>query len=70
MKVFIRSYQSPYIGNVSTDVLHVPDNKITVHKLKEILFEKYKINPSQQRLTTKIANKFIVIKINSGYNDK
>lgn len=60
MKIFIRAYQSPFIGNCSTDVLHINNNKITVEKLKEILFEKYKIPPSQQKLTTKIANRTIV----------
>ncbi len=60
MKIFIRSYQSPCVGNLSTDVMHIRDNKVTVSDLKDMLYDKYKINQSQQRLTTKIANKFIV----------
>ncbi len=70
MKIFIRAYQSPFIGNCSTDVLHIPNHKITVEKLKDILYEKYKIHPSLQRLTTKIANKFIVNQNKLGHNDK
>jgi hypothetical protein len=64
MKIFIRSYQSPYIGNLSTDVMHIRDNKVTVAELKDMLYDKYKINQSQQRLTTKIVNKFIVTMTN------
>jgi hypothetical protein len=61
MKIFIRAYQNPFIGNCSTDVMHIPDNKITVGQLKDMLYEKYRIHPSQQRLTMKIANTTIVI---------
>jgi hypothetical protein len=60
MKIFIRSYQSPFIGNCSTDVMHVRDNKVTVSELKDMLYEKYRIHQSQQRLTTKIADTIIV----------
>ena len=60
MKIFIRAYQNPFIGNCSTDVLHIPNNKITVLQLKDMLYEKYRIHQSQQRLTTKIANNTIV----------
>lgn len=60
MKVFIRAYQSPFIGNCSTDIINIPNNKITVAQLKDILFEKYRIPASQQRLTTKIADLTIV----------
>lgn len=60
MKVYIRAYQNPYIGNCSTDAIHIPGNNIKVSELKEILFEKYRVNPSQQRLTTKIADTTIV----------
>jgi hypothetical protein len=74
MKVFIRSYQSPFIGNCSTDVVHIPNNKITVAELKDMLYEKYRIHPSQQRLTVKIADVTLVIKnkikFKLGYNDK
>jgi hypothetical protein len=60
MKIFIRAYQNPYIGNCSTDALHIPNNRIKVAELKEILYSKYRIHPSQQRLTTKICENTIV----------
>ena len=56
MKIFIKCYQNNFIGNCSADVLHVPNNKLTVAELKDLLFEKYRIHPSQQRLTTKILS--------------
>ena len=73
MKIFIRSYQSPFIGNCSTDVLHIPSNKILVAELKDLLYERYRIHPSQQRLTVKIAGitlvKICLLKF-IGNNDK
>jgi hypothetical protein len=56
MKIFILSYQSPFIGNCHSDVMHIPNNKISVAELKELIYEKNRIHPSQQRLTTKIAD--------------
>jgi hypothetical protein len=61
MKIFIRLYQSEGIGISKSDSIYIPNNKITVDKLKEILFEKFRINPSQQKLSVKIADKTIVI---------
>lgn len=63
MKIFIRSYQNPFIGNFSTDVMHVPNNKILVSDLKKQIYEKYRIHASQQRLTTKIADITMVNRI-------
>ena len=60
MKIFIRLYQSQSIGICKSDSIHIPNNKIAVETLKKILFEKFRINPSQQRLTVKIADKAIV----------
>lgn len=64
MKVFIRYYQSPFIGNCSTDAIHIESNEITVAQLKEIIFEKYRIVPAQQRLTTKVVESFLVMMTN------
>ena len=55
MKIFILSYQSPFIGNCHADVMHIPNNHMTVSELKEMIFEKNRTHPSQQRLTTKIS---------------
>jgi hypothetical protein len=64
MKIFIQLYQSEGLGISKSDSIYIPSNKITVEKLKEILFEKFRINQSQQKLSVKIANKTIVIFIN------
>ena len=60
MKIFIKYYQNLSIGICKADSLNVPNNKITVGQLKDILYERYRIDPSQQRLTTKIADTTIV----------
>ena len=60
MKIYIRAYQSPMIGNYSTDQITIPSNNILVSDLKQILYEKYRIDKSQQRLTYKIADQMIV----------
>ena len=60
MKIYIRAYQSPMIGNYSTDQITIPSNNILVSDLKQILYEKYRIDKSQQLLTYKIADQMIV----------
>lgn len=60
MKIFIRLYQNEGIGTCKADSIYIPSNQISVAKLKEILFEKFRINPSQQKLTVKIADRTIV----------
>ena len=60
MKIYIRAYQSPMIGNYSTDLITIPSNSILVSDLKQILYEKYRIEKSQQRLTHKLCNQIIV----------
>ena len=56
MKIFIRQYLFPTFGNLSTDQIEIPSNKITTSSLKLILFEKYQIPISEQKLTVKMAN--------------
>ena len=56
MKIFIRQYLFPTFGNLSTDQIEIPSNKITTSSLKHILFEKYQIPISEQKLTVKMAN--------------
>lgn len=66
MNIYIRSYQNhvSQFGNVSTDMIFVKDNSILISELKDILSEKYKIHPSKQRLTFKIADEFLVMLTN------
>jgi hypothetical protein len=41
--------------------MHIAGNKISVSELKEQIYEKTRIHPSQQRLTIKIAEMTFVI---------
>ena len=58
-KIYIRYYSNPLVGNYSTLSLHVTDDLI-VSKLKDMIFEKIRIHPSHQKLTTKIDDIMLV----------
>ena len=60
MKIYIRTYKEPTIGNYSTDLITIPSNQISVLELKQLLYDKYHIDKSQQRLTYKMCNQTIV----------
>jgi len=60
MKIILRIYKETRIGNLSTMILDIPNNKITVNDLKERIYHKYKIKPSEQRLTFKICHKKLI----------
>ena len=60
MKIFIGQYLNPHFGNCSTEQIEIPSNKITVSALKQILYEKYQIPPSDQKLTVKTANLYLI----------
>ena len=64
MKLFIQIFKDGNFGNCRFDVITVRNNQITVHELKQLLYEKYGINKSNQRLTVKICNKQFVIMTN------
>lgn len=61
MKICIKLYIGHNFGNCSTDELEIISNQITVEKLKTLLFQKYKIEPSHQRLTVKISQKLVTM---------
>ena len=60
MKIVLRIYKEIRIGNLSTMILDIPNNKIKVKDLKEKIFNKYKINPSCQRLTFRMCHKKLI----------
>ena len=64
MKLFIQIFKDGNFGNLKFDVIVVPNNKITVLELKQILYGKYGINKANQRLTVKMCNKQFVIMAN------
>ena len=60
MKIVLRIYKEIRIGNLSTMILEIPNNKLTVKDLKERIYYKYKIKPSEQRLTFRICHKKLI----------
>ena len=60
MKIVLRIYKEIRIGNLSTMILEIPNNKLTVKDLKERIYHKYKIKPSEQRLTFRICHKMLI----------
>ena len=61
MKLYIQIFKDGNFGNCSFDIVCAPNNQITVFELKEILYGKYGVNHSNQRLTVKMCNKQFVI---------
>ena len=61
MKLYIQIFKDGNFGNCRFDIVVIPNNQITVFDLKEILYGKYGVNHSNQRLTVKMCNKQFVI---------
>ena len=61
MKLYIQIFKDGNFGNCSFDVVVIPNNQISVYELKQILYGKYGVNQSNQRLTVKMCNKQFVI---------
>ena len=64
MKLFVQIFKDGNFGNCSFDVVVIPNNQISVYELKQILYGKYGVNQSNQRLTVKMCNKQFVIMTN------
>ena len=60
MKIVLRIYKEIRIGNLSTMIIEIPHNKITVKELKDNIYQKYKIKPNEQRLTFRICHKKLI----------
>ena len=60
MKIVLRIYKEIRIGNLSTMILEIPNNKMNVKDLKEKIYNKYKIKPSEQRLTFRMCHKKLI----------
>jgi hypothetical protein len=61
MKLYIQIFKDGNFGNCRFDIVMIPNNLISVYELKQILYGKYGVNHSNQRLTVKICNKQFVI---------
>ena len=60
MKIILRLYNEISFGNLSTMILDLQNNKITVKELKNKIYQKYKIKPNKQRLTYRICHKKLI----------
>ena len=49
MKLFIQIFKDGNFGNFRFDIIVIPNNKINVLELKQILYEKYGIKKENQR---------------------
>ena len=61
MKIILRFSNEMNFSNLSTLILNIPHNKITVKDLKNKIYQQYKINPSQQRLSYRLCHKKLII---------
>lgn len=64
MKLYVQIFKDGNFGNCRFDVVVIPNNQISVNELKQILYGKYGVNQSNQRLTVKMCNKQFVIMTN------
>ena len=60
MKIILRLYNEMRLGNLSTMILDIPNNKISVKELKNKIYQKYKIKTNEQRLTYRICHKKLI----------
>ena len=60
MRIILRVYKEIRMGNLSTMIIDIPNNKITVRELKEKIYKKYKINPDKQKLTYRLCHKKLI----------
>ena len=64
MKLYIQIFKDNKFGNFHSDILILPNNHLKVYTLKQIIQEKYGIEESNQRLTTKICNRQFITMTN------
>ena len=60
MRIILRVYEEIRMGNISTMIIDIPHNKITVRDFKEEIHKKYKIKPSEQKLTYRFCQKKLI----------
>ena len=57
MKIVVKIYKEQQIGSSYSEIIDVPNNKITVDSLKKIIYNQLGIEPSYQRLTYQLYEK-------------
>lgn len=60
MRIILRVYKEIRMDNLSTMIIDIPHNKITVRDLMEQIHKKYKINPNEQKLTFRFCHKKLI----------
>ena len=60
MRIILRVYEEIRMGNISTMIIDIPHNKITVRDFKEEIHKTYKIKPSEQKLTYRFCHKKLI----------
>ena len=60
MKIVLRIYKEQELGNCSSVIIDVANNKITVNNLKKIIHRQLDIEPGNQKLTYKFCNTKII----------
>ena len=60
MKIILKIYKEYQLGNLYTEFINIPNNKISVNSLKKIINEQLGFEPSCQRLTYKLYNQKII----------
>ena len=61
MRIYLKLFKDKNIGNAKTDYLLLSTNKILVSDLKIIIFQKYGIEKSSQRLSIKLCQSHFTI---------
>ena len=61
MKIYLKIFKDKNFGNYKTEIILITTNKIKVSDLKQIIFQKFGIEKSMQRLITKLYNKKLAI---------
>ena len=60
MKIILKIYKEHQMGNLYTEMINIPNNKISVNSLKKIINDQLGFEPSYQRLTYQLYNKKII----------
>ena len=60
MKIILKIYKEHQLGNFYTELIEIPNNKISVNSLKKIINDQLGFEPSFQRLTYKLYEKKII----------
>jgi hypothetical protein len=64
LKIFVHYYKENTFGNSSTLTIFIRNNEVLVSELKNNIVDELGIDPSLQKLTTRILNRTLVLMTN------